>query len=282
MKEMLKNTIEETVIEAMQEVDIRAIIKAQVEHTTKRIANDIFGEYGDFKKEMQEHLKNTLTFNISKLSVPDFSAFAIETVRAELVKIQHEEKERIERKVLKNINELLGTHREPITLVELQDTFALEMYENFIKDKIHDGCQCEDYYEPENLYDVNDASEFLPCMFELKISEREWGTYGRYCTTHLLLSFKEERGDKGGGIDISVHISRQHENNETDGDFYKKSAKNLYKILGVTVDGKDIKQDGLLLLQNIKSETVQAIVSRFINGAFIDATDIGAFELEEV
>jgi len=274
MKEMLQSTIQEVVIETIKEVDIKSIIKDEIEKTTKRVADDLFGNYGDFRKQLEEKLKGELLFNINKLTVPDFGNFAIETVVSEIKKIEHEEKDRVAKETEKRLRELLGTHKEAIALKELQDVFAVSMYDEHIKDTL-DTCYAEHQREPESLYDVLEILQDEN-PFELSLVEKEWGTYGKYCMTHIYMKFSHEKDEHH----IELHVSRERDIKKTDDDFYQENEKNLYKILGISINGKSVNSEGFVALDMITEPTEEKLVSRFINGAMIDATDLADFELE--
>ncbi len=272
VKDILENSMKDIVLEAVKEVDIKGIMTKQIQEVTQNIARDMFGNYGEFRKELEAKLKDDLKFNIDKLKVPDFGNLAIETVIAEIKKVEYDEKDRVAKETEKRLREILGAHKDPVTLKTLQNTFALSMWKEHIKDSF-DSCSCEEYDEPQDLEEIierlNDENPF-----EFLLSEREWGTYGRYCTTHLYLKFEYEKYKHH----IEVHIDRKRDVSNED-DFYIAEEKNIYKILGISIDGKSIKDNGFIALDSIREKTQETLVSRMINGALIDANDLAAFEL---
>lgn len=271
MKKMLQQTIQDVVIETINEVDIKSIIKAEIERTTKRVADDLFGNYGDFRKELEAKLKEELRFNLSKLTIPDFGNLAIETVKAELLIIQHDEQERIAKEMQRKLNDLLGTHKEAITLRELQDVFAVSMFEEYIKDSL-DSCSCDEYSSPTTLDEVLEIlQDENPFTFILH--EKEWGTHGRWCTSHMELNFELNKNTHN----IFLHVNKENDHIG----FYKAGEKNLYKISSIKINGIDVKKDGFVALDMIREDTEVKLVSRFINGALIDATDLACFDIAE-
>jgi hypothetical protein len=234
----------------------------------------MFGRYSDFQKELEDVVTKGLHLDLKKLTVPDLGSFVIETVVSEINKIKYEEKERVARETEKRIRELLGANKNNMTLKELEDLFAISMWDNYLKSHFEDDCYCGDRDEPQDLADVIELIDGED-YFEFELNEKEWGTYGRYCMTHLYLKFNYKKYDEY----IEVHVSRKPQQKEEDSEFYKEGKDNIYSILSMSINGKSIENEGFITLYNVTEKTAQGLLSRLINGGSIDCTELSNFEL---
>ena len=278
MNDLLKSTIEELAIKSIKEIDIESIVKDKMAESVRRTVDNLFGSYSEFQKGVESKIKKDLQINLDALTIPDFGNLAIETVVSEIKKVEIEEQERVTKETEKRLREVFGASKEMITLKELEDTFIMSMWEEHIKDMMDDGCYCGDKDIPrdgEEVLEILDSNGEYG-SFEFTLTENEWGTYGTYCTSHLYLKFDLKNTKQI----IEIHTSRKKGTGERS-DFYNEKELNHYSILGISVNGKSMKKEGFISLKDVREDTEQKLVSRFINDSLIDCSELSNFELVE-
>ncbi len=296
MEDKVKNILEESmkdiVLDAVKKVDIQGIMQKEIESTVRSIAHDIFREYGDFGKELQEKLKKEMSFNVSTISVPNFGSIAVDTVSAELSKFEHEEADKIRKSTEQRLKAFLGKYDEKVTLKEIEDLFGAFVYEEYLKD----DCSCEMRdFNPEYFDNVREFLEYNSDYSEIKLimHEREttWSSISNTYITHLNMSY--EGKDLTNSFDdkskerysISLHIGRQRNKDEKYEDdkqcwLYKKD--NHYSIIGMEINGQSIERErGTLMLDRLVNPHEQLLASVFMNNRLIDASSLSNFEIEQ-
>lgn len=201
----------------------------------------------------------------------------------ELGKIELENKSEIQLKATQRLRRMLGHGKENITCKDIENNFAVAIYEELKYS--FDSCSCDEFREPETFSDLVELAEHQLNDFEitstLEQKSRNWGSDWNSCTSHLVLNAKH----KGKIIyNISLHIDRQRdeEANETykDDDYYLDGRKNIYKILGVEVNGKNLQDDGTIFLDKLSNKLEEILLGSYINGVSIDMNVMENTEIE--
>jgi len=285
MKEDIKNILEESmhdvIIDAIKDVDIKGIMKKQIELVTEGIARDMFSSYGDFQKELQEKIKKEVSFNIDNLSVPNFGQLAIDSIQAELKKVESDEMVKFEKGVANRIASLFGTNNETLTLDKLQNAFGYAMYQEHLEYEF-DGCQFNDLnFESldELIEEISNRGLNYEFVFTLQERDRNWGSDWDAVTTHIIMEFKKD--DKIINA-INLHISRESQKGESYRTYsrYNPHSENIYKVIGVEINGKNIMKDGTIILTQLNNEAEQLTSSMLLNSTLLDCTNLFDFEID--
>lgn len=291
VKNILEDSMKQVVLDAVKDVDIKGIMTEQIKNTTEKIARDMFGSYGDFQKELEAKLKEEITFNINKLSVPNFGQIAVDTVSSTLAKLEIEEKDKIVKDTERRLQNFLGTHKEPVTLTQIENLFGEYCYKEYIED----SCSCDNGDDRFNSAYLSDVLEYIEYNeeeneFQFTLLEREWtgSSLSNHCVTHLNMLFigKSYSGSSNPAKEqysISIHINRDKNDDESyaNDDFWKKDKRNCYKILGIDINGRNVSDGGTVLINSLENELEEVLVGAMMNGMFIDATKLSNFEIEQ-
>ena len=283
-EKILEQTMRDVIGDAMLEVDVKGIMVAHIEKTTKSIVGDMFGAYSDFSKSLKKKLADDIDFNIKKISVPNFGQIAIDSVVAELYKAEVAEKEKIEKEVIKSITNFIGSKGEAVTLKMLADAFGADMWHYYISDDL-DSCRCDN--DSVDSEDIDSVLEFLEYhddyTFEFVIEEKT-NDYSTWSSTHTHINMIfTKKGEVAHAISMFVARKRDDSNNETwdNHDKYNASHNNLYKIISVNINGKPINSEGTVVLSELRKNTDQKVAGCFLNGTLIDANELAVFEVKE-
>ena len=285
MNEEIKNILEcsmkDVVLEAVAGADIKGIMANQIKEVTNSIARDMFGNYGDFRKELEKKLQKEVAFNLDRLSVPNFGEIAVDAIQAELGLIELENKADIQLKATQKLRNFLGSNKETITCLDLENEFA-----TFLKDELSDEFDCSSAMEEiQGLDELNNSTEYMSSEVEItSVLTEKTSQYSSWksCTTHLIFSCKK---DDECLYEVSMHLNRQRdeEAGETysDDDYFVEDRKNLYSIIGIQINGRSIDESGTLFLKTIRNELEQMALNSFINGVKIDMNKRSLTEIEE-
>lgn len=284
VQNILSMSMEKIVKDAILEIDIKGIMVKQIQKVTENIASNMFSEYSEFSKLLEAKVKSEISFNIDKISVPDFGRIAIASVEAELKNIEMKESEKFAKIISRRLNNLLLVKdSDRLTSNDLIETFAADCYENHLTDEI-DSCQC-DFREPEDYSDILELMEYQldGYSFEFYLMERSrnWGSDWKACTSHLIMELHKD-SKIVTAINLQVDREKQKDEDWEDGDYYKSGSDkiNTYKIVGVEVDGKLVNKEGTFLIRSIRGDAAQKMTSALLNDVIIDCTDLSGFEID--
>jgi len=281
VKNILESSMHDIVIDAIKEVDIRGIMIKQIESVTESIARDMFSSYGDFQKELKEKLRKEISFNIDTISVPEFGKLAIDTVQAEISKIENEEKEKLQKSLTVRLATLLGTKSNSLILKDLTDVFIMNVYEEHIKYKIEDACT------EHSISCANDVQELIEYYtdhefnFILQERSRNWGADWKSYNVVLILEYKYKNKTQYE-ITLNVDRERDDEQKETylDDDTWRSTSKNLYKVKDLYINGRSVLSEGTIYLKGLREEVEQILGGCLLNETLINANELYLFEID--
>lgn len=82
---------------------------------------------------------------------------------------------------------------------------------------------------------------------------------------------------------INIHVNRELDNSNNEKynnhDYYNSNHDNLYKVVGVEINGKSVSSDGTIYLKNLNNNAEQIITSALLNGTMIHANKLSNFEI---
>ncbi len=281
VESILENTMHDIIIDAIKEVDIKGIMVKQITDITQNIARDIFSNYGDFQKELKEKIAKELSFNIDTISVPEFGKLAIDSVQAELLKIEEKESQNLQKQLTSRLANLLGTKDTPILLKDLCDKFAMSVYEEHVKYKLN-SCQDYDVTDLESLNELIENNSDHELEFTIQERQRNWGSEWKAYSVAMLFEYKYK--DKiVYAINLIVDRQRDTETNEShwDDDRWRSTSKNLYIIKDVEINGKSITTDGSIYLKGLREDVEQLVGGCLLNETLVDANNLYYFEIDQ-
>lgn len=281
IQNILENSLKEIVIESIKEVDIKGIFAKQINSVVDSIARDMFREYSDFGKLLKEKLNEEITFNLREIKVPQFGHIAAEIVKGTLEKVEIDEKEKIEKLIVHNINEYLGTKKESLKAKDLAQLFCEYVYneEHYSFDY---SCGDEprdagDFFEAFDHYNIETKLQLLETDDTYKWSYSKKGD----CNTHLVFEYEKDRKTKYG---LNLRINRikddNDDKNESD-DFWRKESPNKYRIMSIKSSLYTIDGTGLVKYSNLESELERVLMGAFHNDIVLDLSDLDYIELEQ-
>lgn len=256
IKEVLNQTIQETVLAQIDPEIIKDVINKQLVRTIENVASEIFGGYhSDFKETLKGVILEECKINLQTFKIPDFNRLALDTIQNEFKKYEIENKEKILKDALETIT-VLTRDVEEISLKELQNTFAQEIIVEFESDLFEDdSCRCDGEQDKpityaelqEYLYDHTDYS------IETILHQREWGTFGRYCSTNLKINFLNGTDIKSH-INMSIRRKISEVNNESHSDdycFYNAEHTNIYSVSDIEFNKEKLVKEGHVVLNKL-------------------------------
>lgn len=124
------------VIEAMasiqQEGFVEKIVKDRLQATLKNVVDDMFGSYGDFRKQLEKEVQSKLNINLDKLDIGGYNLMVLNEVKSALDLAMHIQGTE---KIKEHLQELLVGAKSEYKLSELIELFKEEENE----DHEHDG-----------------------------------------------------------------------------------------------------------------------------------------------
>jgi hypothetical protein len=279
MKEEIQNILE-SIKGSIKDVDIKGIFAKQIEVTVQQIARDMFREHSDFGKILQEKLKEEVTFNLREIKVPQFGHIAAEIVKGTLEKVEIDEKEKIEKLIVQNITEYLGTKKESLKEKDLVKLFCEYVYE---EEKYSFNCSCgeeqsslEDFFDTFDAYNIDTKLNLL----ETTNDKYKW-SYSKEgdCHTHLVFEYEKD-GKVKYGLNIYIYrIKDDNDDKNKSNNFWRKESKNKYRIMSIKSSSYTINCTGMVKYRDLENELERTLMGAFHNDVILDLSDLDHIEL---
>lgn len=281
VQDILENSLKEIVIESIKEVDIKGIFAKQINSVIDSIARDMFREYGDFGKLLKEKLNEEVTFNLREIKVPQFGHIAAEIVKGTLEKIEIDEKEKIEKLIVHNINEYLGTKKDSIKAKDLVQLFCEYVYH---EEHYSFDCSCGD--EPRDSGDFFEAFDHYNIETKLQLLETDdkykW-SYSKEgdCNVHLVFEYEKDRKTKYG-LNLSIYrIQDDNDDKKKSDNFWRKESPNKYRIVSIKSSSYTIDREGMVKYSDLENDLERILMGAFHNSVILDLSDLDHIELEQ-
>lgn len=281
VQDILENSLKEIVIESIKEVDIKGIFAKQINSVVDSIARDMFREYGDFGKLLKEKLNEEVTFNLREITVPQFGHIAAEIVKGTLEKVEIDEKEKIEKMIVHNINEYLGTKKESLKAKDLVELFYKYVYE---EEQYSFDCSCggepsdsQDFFDLFDAYNIETKLQLLETDDTYKWSYSKEGD----CNAHLIFEYEKDRKTKYG---LKLRINRIQDDNDDkkkSDDFWRRESPNKYRVQSIKSSSYTIDNTGLVKYSDLENDLERILMGAFHNELILDLSDLDHIELEQ-
>lgn len=95
---------------------IQQIVEEKLEKTIENIVSEIFGYWGGFRQELEEHLIKTLKINLKELNLESYNAVLLQAVKE---KLDETVMEKGVKEFLKNVEGLLADTKDTYKLSEI-------------------------------------------------------------------------------------------------------------------------------------------------------------------
>lgn len=121
--------------DAMQTIQkegfVEDVIKKQLESTIKRVVEEFFGTYGDFRKELEKQVKDQLQIDMKKLGISGYNLMVLNEVRSQLNTALHIQGVQ---KIKENMEEMLVGVKSEYKLSELIEAMKKDQNEDHERD----------------------------------------------------------------------------------------------------------------------------------------------------
>ncbi|MGG1651363.1 hypothetical protein [Paenibacillus sp. NRS-1780] len=85
----LNKIINNTLAEIQHEGFVEQVVKKRVQETITKIVDDVFGTWGDFKKNLEKEVESSLKVNFSELGLSGYNQLVLSTVKESLDQALH-------------------------------------------------------------------------------------------------------------------------------------------------------------------------------------------------
>lgn len=136
----LNKIVNEAMVSIQQEGIVEKIVKDRLQDTLKKVVDDMFGSYGDFRKQLESEVKNKLNINLDKLDLGGYNLMVLNEVKSSLdraMQIQGIEK------IKEHLDELLTGAKSEYKLSEIIEKFKEEANEDHEYDGEDISFHCE-------------------------------------------------------------------------------------------------------------------------------------------
>ncbi|WP_409346799.1 hypothetical protein [Paenibacillus sp. MBLB4367] len=136
----LNKIVNEAMVSIQQEGFVEKVVKDRLQETLKKVVDDMFGSYGDFRKQLENEVKDKLKINLDKLDLGGYNLMVLNEVKAALDKAMHIQGAE---KIKEHLEELLTAAKPEYKLSELIEMFKEEANENHEYDGDYISFHCE-------------------------------------------------------------------------------------------------------------------------------------------
>lgn len=85
----LNNMVNQALTNIHSEGLVEKIVRNKLEKTIESIIDDIFSSYGDFGKQLKEHVKQHFSINLGVLDLPSYNTLIAQVIKEKLDEITH-------------------------------------------------------------------------------------------------------------------------------------------------------------------------------------------------
>ncbi|MFC0331695.1 hypothetical protein ACFOLF_12335 [Paenibacillus sepulcri] len=130
----LGRLVEVAMIDIKKSGLVQKAVRGRLEATIKDVIDDVFKSYGDFGKELKEHVKSSLNVNFNKLDLPEYNTLVAHTVKEKLNELTY------------SLGvEKLKTQMDTL-LADIKPEYKLsEIIEEWLKEQNDDGDKDDEY-----------------------------------------------------------------------------------------------------------------------------------------
>ncbi|WP_315793228.1 hypothetical protein [Paenibacillus sp. BIC5C1] len=151
----LNNLVNDAMETIQKDGFVEEVIKKQLETTIKKVVEDYFGSYGDFRKELENQVKEQLEIDMSKLGIGGYNLMVLNEVKSQLETALHIQGVQ---KIKENMEKMLVGVKSEYKLSELVEAMKKDENEDRDKDGEKIGFILEDndygykhiYLDPES------------------------------------------------------------------------------------------------------------------------------------
>ncbi|OMF72512.1 hypothetical protein BK143_09600 [Paenibacillus peoriae] len=127
----LNNLVNDAMQTIQKDGFVEDVIKKQLEVTIKKVVEEYFGSYGDFRKELEKQVKEQLQIDMNKLGISGYNLMVLNEVKSQLETAIHIQGVQ---KIKENMEKMLVGIKPEYKLSELVEAMKKDENEDHDKD----------------------------------------------------------------------------------------------------------------------------------------------------
>ncbi|MDY8095829.1 hypothetical protein UY456_22950 [Paenibacillus polymyxa] len=193
----LNNLVNDAMQTIQKDGFVEQVIKKQLETTIKKVVEEYFGTYGDFRKELENHVKEQLQIDMKKLGIGGYNLMVLNEVKSQLNAALHIQGVQ---KIKENIEQMLVGIKPEYKLSELIEAMKEDENDDHERDgeKISFILEGEEdeyrhiYFDPESESRESWRSEKSKYSYKYQLHlDKEGHVYDSKIDGHNLSNNKE-------------------------------------------------------------------------------------------